>query len=90
MKAQHSTAFMLREGKTIPLDYPSALNWYQKAAFQGHAESQFSLGYMLLKGIGTEKDTASAIYWYEKAADQEHNRAKQSLLILRLSKTSPK
>ena len=47
-----------------------AVEWYRKAAAQGHAEAQFRLGMMYYIGKGVSVDNAKAVEWYQKAAVQ--------------------
>ena len=56
-------------------DRARAFELYQKAAAQGHAESQYSLGYMYANGDGVAKDAEKAFFWYCKAAAQGHEKA---------------
>lgn len=56
--------------------------WYEKAARQGDAESQFNLGYMYLQGKGVSHDYAKARYWFELSSNQSDSVAKFFLGIL--------
>lgn len=56
--------------------------WYEKAARQGDAESQFNLGYMYLQGKGVSHDYAKARYWFELSSNQSDSVAKYFLGIL--------
>lgn len=48
-----------------------AVEWFQKAAVQGHAEAQFRLGMMCYYGYeGVPMDKAKAAEWWQKAAAQ--------------------
>ncbi|HEX8144122.1 MAG TPA: tetratricopeptide repeat protein [Pyrinomonadaceae bacterium] len=55
------------EGK----DEARAVEWYMKAAQQGHAEAQYDLGFMLLVGEGVAADASRGLEWLIKAAEQE-------------------
>lgn len=46
-----------------------AVEWYTKAAEQGHAAAQYNLGNCYYDGEGVEKDLQKAIEWYTKAAE---------------------
>ena len=59
-------------GRGVEKSYEKAIEWYEKAANQGHAEAQCSLGYMFSKGIGVKQNYIKAAEWYEKAANQGH------------------
>ncbi|MDR1874713.1 MAG: Hsp70 family protein, partial [Synergistaceae bacterium] len=60
-------------------DYPQAVEWYRKAAEQGHTSGQNSLGYMYQHGLGVTQDHKQAIEWYRKAADQGDASGQSSL-----------
>ena len=47
-----------------------AVEWFRKAAEQGHAQSQEELGYCYKLGIGVKKDYDKAREWFEKGAAQ--------------------
>jgi TPR repeat protein len=51
-------------------DYARGLDWYRKAANQGHAKAQCNLGLSFNNGRGVKRDDAKAVHWYRKAADQ--------------------
>ena len=53
-----------------------AVQWYRKAAEQGHKDAQFKLGQFLCEGKGTAKDEKEGLVWYKKAAKQGHAEAK--------------
>jgi len=63
-------------GNNVPMDYDRATFWYDKAANQGNARTQY-----LLAKIYHEKidDLEKARYWYEKAARQGYRPAKVEL-----------
>ena len=54
---------------------PKAIEWYRKAAVQGHAHGQFNLALCLESGFGTRKDETLALEMYRKAAEQGHLNA---------------
>ena len=51
-------------------DEAKAVEWYTRAALQGHSMAQYDLGFMLLLGEGTAQDTAKGLEWLVKSADQ--------------------
>ena len=59
----------------VKQDYAQAIQWYRKAAAQGHARAQTILGYIYDKGEGVPQDHAQAVAWYRKAAEQGFTRA---------------
>lgn len=53
-------------------DYVKALPLFEKAAEQGHKDSQYFCGTMYHIGNGTKADRTRALMWYKKAAEQGH------------------
>lgn len=69
-------------GEELLFSRRKALYWYEKAAEQGDAQSQFCCGNMYFRGEGTEWGEPvfdKAFYWYEKAADQGNPQAEFAL-----------
>lgn len=50
-----------------------------KAAEQGHADTQYMLGVMYQNGYGVKQDYAEARKWFNKAAEQGHETAQTML-----------
>jgi TPR repeat protein len=73
---------MVAGGTGIPKDEAKAVEWYEKAAAQGHAEAQNNLGVMYDKGKGVPQDQARAVEWYRKAAAQGNPTAQYNLAIM--------
>lgn len=51
-------------------DYKEALEWYRKAAKQGHVKAQTCLGICYDFGYGVKQNYRNAIKWYTKAANE--------------------
>ena len=45
------------------IDHKQAVNWYRKAAEQGHANAQYNLGGMYEVGHGIQEDLVTAYAW---------------------------
>src|SRR5436305_418920 len=56
-----------------------AVKWYQKAAKQGYAKSQYNLCWCYESGTGIEKDEQKAVEWYQEAAEQGNAKAQYNL-----------
>mgnify|MGYP000138037173 CR=1 FL=1 len=73
-------------------DITKALEWWKKAATQGHAEAQYHLGGCYSGEIPYFKDIPRDIQesrkWLQKAADQGHEKAKEALERLFHTKAS--
>ena len=61
-------AQMLEHGDGVKEDVRASVAWYQKAADQGHAASQYQMGWMFANGIGLRQDYHAAAKWYRLAA----------------------
>ena len=55
-----------------------ALNWFLKAAEQGHAKAQYNAGAMYYRGQGVPKNYGEAINWFLKAAEQGYAEAQHN------------
>ena len=53
----------------------NAIEWYHKAAEQGHAGAQCELGYCYHNGESVEQDYAKGVQYYQLAADQGFAKA---------------
>lgn len=58
-------------------DYPKALEWFVKAADQGHGRAQLALGYMYYRGMGASKERARAFMWFSLAAQRGEKTGEQ-------------
>jgi len=70
---------MYADGRGVGKDYKAAVDWFWKAAAQGHADAQAYLGTMYQNGHGVAKDMNKAVEWYRKAAAQGNVFAKDIL-----------
>jgi TPR repeat protein len=61
---------MYLEQKGGQADIKQAVDWFRKAAEQGHAKAQYQLGELYRKGQGVEQDFKLAAKWYRKAAER--------------------
>ena len=57
-------------GEGVKMDKAKAIEYWMKAARNGHAEAQYSIASCFDLGVGIANDKARAFYWYKKAADQ--------------------
>ncbi len=71
-------------------DYLRAMEYYRRAAEQGHVAAQYSVGWLFEQGLGVTKDTALAKHWYRQAAEQGDAQAQTNLGVLYATEaTSP-
>jgi TPR repeat protein/GTPase SAR1 family protein len=71
---------------TIEKNPEEAFFWFEKAAQNGHALSQYNLGLMYEKGIGISQNIPKSFEWFKKAASQNILNAFVSLGLLYQSK----
>lgn len=57
-------------GRGVRVDYARAVEWYQRAALNGHAEAQFSLAVSYANGQGIAQNESAALQWFRRAAVQ--------------------
>jgi len=60
-------------------NYKEAIEWFRKAAKEGHAESKYRLGTMYLDGKGADKNLAMGKMWIEIAAESGVSLAQYKL-----------
>ena len=80
--AQYKLGVMYKNGRGVQQDNAKAVEWYRKAAEQGHANAQYKLGVMYKNGSGVQQDNAMVVEWYSKAAEQGHANAQNELRFL--------
>ncbi|EOV8808871.1 tetratricopeptide repeat protein [Acinetobacter baumannii] len=68
-QSQMGDAYLFGE-YDLNVDYKQAINWYQKAADQSDAKSQYNLAIMYLNGYGVKKDLSKSVEYYRKSALQ--------------------
>ncbi len=66
--AMHELARRKLEGNGVPHDPIGAVEWFRKAAEQGHVASQFELATRFAFGQGVDQNFGLAMPWYRKAA----------------------
>ncbi len=77
--AQAHLGLMYQYGYGVDKNYSTAVEWYRKAAEQGHAGAQYYLGNMYFFGQGVDYNRSTAVVWYRKAAKQGHAFAQYNL-----------
>ncbi|KAF9092924.1 hypothetical protein BGX29_007236 [Mortierella sp. GBA35] len=61
---------MYREGQGVVQDHVKAMEWFLKAAKDGHAASQRQVGSMYYRGQGVDQEYSKTVEWMLRAADQ--------------------
>ena len=75
MFERYNLGNIYEEGKIVPRDYKKALEFYSKAAENGHFMAMNSIGILYEEGRGVEKDFKKAFECYEIAATNGHDVA---------------
>lgn len=75
----HDQEYFLDADDWLSVENPMAVEWYTKAACQGHADAQFKLAWRYYEGIGVEEDKEKAVDWFTKAANKGHPEAQYRL-----------
>jgi uncharacterized protein len=73
--SQYTLGVMYYKGEGVKADHLEGIEWFRKAAAQGHAQAQFLLGTFYDAGKDVVQDRAAAAKWYRKAAEKGHTQA---------------
>jgi TPR repeat protein len=65
---------MLFDGRGVVMDLAEALQWYERAAQQGHARAMNLLARCHEEGWGCGKDPEQAFQWYRRSAESDYFR----------------
>ena len=76
---QFALGNMYRSGLGIEKDEAAAVQWFLKAATQGHVRAQNNLAFMFREGRGVQRDLPQAARWYRRAAEQGDPYAQYNL-----------
>ena len=77
--AQNNLGKCYENGRDVVQSYEKAVEWYRKAAEQGHAAAQYNLGVCYAEGRGVVQSYENAVKWYRKAAEQGEVNAQNNL-----------
>ena len=77
VEAQHQLAALYKHQQ----NYNEAAVWYEKAAQQGNADSQYNLAIVYDYGYGRHRSSKDAAFWYRKAAEQGVEAAQFALAM---------
>ena len=81
---------MYYQGHGVDVNYKKAIEWFEKAAEQGHASAQYNLGVMYDLGQGVDKSGSSAMRWFAKAAAQDFEEAQAAIDDILVERRSTK
>jgi hypothetical protein len=66
-------------GMGLQQNFKRAVQLFELAAAQGHAEAQHNLGFCYTQGQGVEVDHKTSALWFQRAAEQGHPQAQLNL-----------
>ncbi len=93
-EAQYYMGTLRQHGAGVPKDYGAALEWYRRAATQGHTGAQFAIGLLYHDGAGggaIPRDPVQAAGWLKSAAEGGNAMAQHLLgRMYRLGRGVPK
>jgi hypothetical protein len=85
--AQYQLGYCYEMGQGVAVDLEAAVQWYLRAANQGHPRSQYHLGLAYAYGgAGVPWDPAESCKWLTLA---DHNRIREAASALQLLKATP-
>lgn len=70
------------DGEEVEKNEKQAVEWYRKAAEQGHAKAQAALASMYQYGNGVRTSPKQAFHWFKMSAEQGYDLAQSSLADL--------
>lgn len=78
--SQYSIARSYELGKRVKSDNAKAIEWYTKAADQGHVDAAYRLGLIYYKGVGGFKiNLKKAFKYISQAANKNHKNSQANL-----------
>ncbi len=80
--SSYNLGVMYFKGEGVKADHLQGIEWFKKAAEQGHANACFILGTTYDKGVDVLQDRVVAAKWYRKAAERGHAQAQFNLGLM--------
>lgn len=80
--SHYNLGVMYFKGQGVKPDHLQGLEFFKKAAEEGHGNAQFILGTLYDKGEDVMQDRGVAAKWYRKAAEQGHVQAQFNLGLM--------
>jgi TPR repeat protein len=87
-EAQYALGWSLHQGRIIKKNDTEAVEWWIKAAGQGHARAQYRLADAYWSGEGVPEDKGMAVKWYTEAAGQGDPEAQDALSVVYMNGTT--
>ncbi|MFS2004896.1 tetratricopeptide repeat protein [Duganella sp. CT11-25] len=80
---QYSVAKAYMQGQIVSADSVKGVDYFKRAAAQGHVEAQYSLGYIYTNGMGAARNLAEGAQWMILAQRGGHPQAAAAVESLR-------
>ena len=79
---QNDFGIMYKDGKGVPQNYATAVQWFSRSAAGGNSLGQNNLGGMYRDGLGVPRDYSRAITFFRAAAQQGNAAAQVNLGLM--------
>jgi TPR repeat protein len=79
---QNNFGIMYMDGKGVPRNYGTALQWFSRSAANGNSLGQNNLGGMYRDGKGVQRDYVKALTFFKAAAAQGNAAAQVNLGLM--------
>jgi localization factor PodJL len=80
--AEYEIGMRYSEGRGVPANLETAVQWFERAANKGLAPAMYRLGSLYEKGTGVKKDLEKARQLYIAGADKGNAKAVHNLAVL--------
>jgi TPR repeat protein len=79
---QNDFGIMYKDGKGVPQNYSTAVQWFSRSAAAGNSLGQNNLGGMYRDGLGVQRDYSRAVTFFRAAAQQGNAAAQVNLGLM--------
>lgn len=79
---QNDFGIMYKDGKGVPQNYATAVQWFSRSAAAGNSLGQNNMGGMYRDGLGVTRDFSRAITFFRAAAQQGNAGAQVNLGLM--------
>jgi TPR repeat protein len=79
---QNDFGIMYKDGKGVPQNFATAVQWFSRSASAGNSLGQNNLGGMYRDGLGVQRDYSRAITFFRAAAQQGNAAAQVNLGLM--------
>ncbi|MDD2784168.1 MAG: tetratricopeptide repeat protein [Sulfuricurvum sp.] len=78
--SQFNVGVIYERGIGVEQNQSMAVQWYEKAAEQGHVDAQYNIAIMYVAGRGVDQNTSKGMMWLANAAKQGDKESRKLLL----------